>query len=39
VTAALTFKRGVYDMEMEDEDGLVTAFAEGKINVHNEVTT
>jgi hypothetical protein len=39
VTAALTFKRGVYDMEMEDEDGLVTAFANGKINVHNEVTT
>jgi hypothetical protein len=38
-TAAITFKRGVYDMEMIDGDGFVTAFSEGKITVHNEVTT
>lgn len=39
VTAALTWKTGVYDLELESDDGVVTAVLEGTVAVSNEITT
>jgi hypothetical protein len=41
VTAALAFRKGVYDLEMVSGDAtpVVTALAAGKILVSEEVTT
>lgn len=38
-TAALTFKKGVYDLEMVSGSGIVTPLLSGVVNVLNEVTT
>jgi hypothetical protein len=38
-TAAITFKRGVYDLELESPAGVVTALMFGNVTVTNEVTT
>ncbi|WP_375591782.1 hypothetical protein [Chitiniphilus eburneus] len=38
-TAALAWKRGVYDLEIESADGTVTLLAEGNVRVGDEVTT
>ncbi len=38
-TAALTWVKGVYDLEMVSGDGVVTALLTGKITVSKEVTT
>lgn len=38
-TAALTFARGVYDLEMVGPTGVVTAIAEGQVRVTREATT
>ncbi len=37
-TAAITWKRGVYDLELESPSGVVTALMYGTITVTNEVT-
>jgi hypothetical protein len=37
-TAALDFKRGVYDLELESPDGVITALAYGTFAVLAEVT-
>lgn len=39
VTAALTWKGGVYDLELEAIDGTVTCLLAGKVKVTDEVTT
>ena len=39
VTAALTWKGGVYDLELEAIDGTVTCLLAGKVKVTEEVTT
>ena len=39
VTAALTWKGGVYDLELEAIDGTVTCLLVGKVKVTDEVTT
>jgi hypothetical protein len=39
VTEAIDWARGVYDLEVEDGDGVVTALYFGTINVKDEVTT
>ncbi len=39
VTAALTWKGGVYDLELEAIDGTVTCLLAGKVKVIDEVTT
>lgn len=39
VTAALTWKGGVYDLELEAIDGTVTRLLAGKVKVTDEVTT
>ncbi len=38
-TAAVTFKKGVYDLELESPAGVVTALMFGNVTVTNEVTT
>ena len=38
-TAAITFKKGVYDLELESPSGVVTALMYGNVTVTNEVTT
>lgn len=38
-TAALTWKSGVYDLEMVSPTGVVTAILSGKVSVSREVTT
>lgn len=38
-TAALTFSKGVYDLELVSSTGVVTALLAGKVTVTNEVTT
>lgn len=38
-TAALTFKKGVFDLEMESAGGVVTLLLSGDIVVADEVTT
>jgi hypothetical protein len=38
-TAALSFKKGVYDLEMVSSDGTVTLLLTGDITVNDEVTT
>lgn len=38
-TAALAFNKGVYDLEIEDAGGVVTAILTGSVNVLSEVTT
>lgn len=38
-TAAFEWKKGVYDLEMVDPDGVVTAILKGAIHVTPEVTT
>ena len=38
-TAALTFTRGVYDLELQSPGGIVSALLFGKIAVEQEVTT
>lgn len=38
-TAAMTFKKGVYDLEMESASGVVTLMLSGDITVTEEVTT
>ena len=38
-TAALTFSKGVYDLEMVSPIGVVTAIAFGPVSVTKEVTT
>lgn len=38
-TAALTWRRGVYDLEMVAADGTVTGLTKGKVTVELEVTT
>jgi hypothetical protein len=38
VTAAITWRRGRYDLEVEAPDGTVTRLIEGSINVSREVT-
>lgn len=38
-TAALTWKRGVYDLEMQSATGVVTALITGTVSVTKEVTT
>lgn len=38
-TAALTFKKGVYDLEMVSSGGVVTLLLSGDITVQDEVTT
>lgn len=37
-TAAITWKRGVYDLELESSTGVVTALMSGTVTVVNEVT-
>lgn len=37
-TAAITWKRGVYDLELESPSGVVTALMFGTVTVTNEVT-
>lgn len=37
-TAALTFKTGVYNLELEDAQGVVTRFLAGTVEVIEEVT-
>ena len=39
VTAALTWKGGVYDLELEAIDGTVMCLLAGKVKVTEEVTT
>ena len=38
-TAEITFKKGVYDLELESPSGVVTALMYGNVTVTNEVTT
>jgi len=38
-TAAITWKRGIYDLELESPAGVVTALMFGNVTVTNEVTT
>jgi hypothetical protein len=38
-TAAITWKKGVYDLELESSSGVVTALMFGAVTVTNEVTT
>jgi hypothetical protein len=38
-TAAITWKRGIYDLELESPAGVVTALMFGTVTVTNEVTT
>lgn len=38
-TAALTWKKGVYDLELQSATGVVTALLAGSISVTKEVTT
>jgi hypothetical protein len=38
-TAAITWKKGVYDLEMESPAGVITALMFGTVTVTNEVTT
>jgi hypothetical protein len=38
-TAAITFKKGVYDLELESPSGVVKALMYGNVTVTNEVTT
>lgn len=38
-TAAFTFSRGVYDLEMVSPTEVVTSIAEGPVTVHKEITT
>lgn len=38
-TAALTWKKGVYDLELESPTGVVTELLSGEITVVDEVTT
>ena len=38
-TAALTWKKGVYDLELESPSGVVTAILTGSVTVSQEVTT
>lgn len=38
-TAALTWKKGVYDLEMQSATGVVTALITGTVSVTKEVTT
>jgi len=38
-TAAITWKKGVYDLELESPAGVVTALMFGNVTVTNEVTT
>lgn len=38
-TAALTWKKGVYDLEMQSDTGVVTALITGTVAVSKEVTT
>ncbi|WP_396180133.1 hypothetical protein [Flavobacterium sp.] len=37
-TAAITWKRGKYDLELTSGDGTVTRLIEGDINVSREIT-
>lgn len=37
-TAAITWKRGKYDLEMVSSDGTVTRLIEGQISVSQEIT-
>lgn len=37
-TAAITWKSGVYDLEIEFADGFVRRFMQGNVNVSPEVT-
>lgn len=37
-TAAITFRSGVYDVELEDGSGVVTRLIEGNVDVTPEVT-
>lgn len=39
ITAALTWKKGVYDLELESPTGVVTALLTGAVTVTSEVTT
>lgn len=38
-TAAITWKKGVYDLELESPTGVVTLIMSGKVSVDLEVTT
>ena len=38
-TAALTWKKGIYDLEMQSATGVVTALITGTVSVTKEVTT
>ena len=38
-TAAIAWKKGVYDLEMKSADGVVTALITGAVSVTKEVTT
>lgn len=38
VTAAITWRRGRYDLELEAPDGTVTRLVEGSVTVSREVT-
>lgn len=38
-TAAITWRTGVYDLEVQDADGTVTGLFFGSVNVTREVTT
>jgi hypothetical protein len=38
-TAAITWRKGIYDLEMESPSGVVTALMYGNVTITNEVTT
>lgn len=38
ITSALTFDSAVYDLELEDSDGVVTRLLEGSVTLSKEVT-
>ena len=38
-TAAITFTKGVYDLELQSLGGIVTALLYGKVSIEQEVTT